>query len=97
MASLYAMYLRFGSHYFKWVLNMRSVLAVKGEKVYEKNKQKLEKAYLGRIVAIETELGRVAGIGATLDEAYEKALKRHPGGKFFFRKVGPCPAPTYLF
>lgn len=76
---------------------MKSVLVIKGEEVYEHNKEKLEEAYLGKIVAIETESGTVAGIGQTLDEAYEEAVKKHPSKKFYFRKVGPYPAPTYLF
>lgn len=76
---------------------MKSVLVIKGEEIYELNKKKLEKAHLGKIVAIETEFGTIAGIGASLDEAYEKALEKYPGKKFYFRKVGPCPAPTYLF
>ena len=53
---------------------MKSLLVVKGEEVYEKNKQKLERAYLGKIVAIEVESGDVAGIGENLDEAYEHGL-----------------------
>jgi hypothetical protein len=76
---------------------MKSALVIKGEQIYEKNKEKLEKMYLGKIVAIETQTGTLAGIGANLDEAYEKAVKKHPGKKFYFRKVGPSPAPTYLF
>ena len=76
---------------------MRSVLVIKGEEIYEENKEKLEKTYLGKIVAIEIESGTVAGIGDNLDETYEKALKKHPDKKFYFRKVGPCSAPTYLF
>jgi len=79
------------------VSEMKSVLVVKGEEIYEQNKEKLEKAYRGKIVAIETESGTIAGIGETLDEAYEKARKKYPGKKFYFRKVGPHPAPTYLF
>jgi hypothetical protein len=76
---------------------MKSLLVVKGEEVYEKSKQKLEKTHLGKIVAIEIESGDVAGIGSNLDEAYEQALKRYPSKKFYFRKIGPCAAPTYLF
>jgi len=76
---------------------MKSVLVIKGEEIYEKHREKLEKAHLGKIVAIETESGTIAGIGETLDEAYEKALKKHPNRKFYFRKIGPSPAPTYLF
>jgi hypothetical protein len=76
---------------------MKSVLVIKGEEVYERNKEKLEKAHLGKIVALETESGTIAGIGENLDQAYEKAIKKHPGKKFYFRKVGSHPAPTYLF
>ena len=76
---------------------MKSVLVIKGEEVYEENREKLEKAYLGKIVAIEIETRDVAGIGASLDEAYEEAVKKYPQKQFYFRKVGPCPAPGYLF
>jgi len=76
---------------------MKSVLAIKGEEVYEENREKLEKAYLGKIVAIEIESRDVAGIGASLDEAYEEAVKKYPQKQFYFRKVGPCAAPGYLF
>lgn len=76
---------------------MKSVLVIKGEEVYERNKEKLEKTHLGKIVAIETESETIAGIGETLDQAYEKAKKKHPDKKFYFRKVGSHPAPTYLF
>lgn len=76
---------------------MKSLLVVKGEEVYEKNKQKLERTHLGKIVAIEIESQDVAGIGASIDEAYDEALKKYPKKQFYFRKVGPCPAPGYLF
>jgi len=76
---------------------MKSVLVIKGEEVYEENREKLEKAYLGKIVAIEIESRDVAGIGTSLDEAYEEAVKKYPKKQFYFRKVGPCPAPGYLF
>jgi hypothetical protein len=76
---------------------MKSVLVMKGEEIYEENRERLEKAYLGKIIAIEIESGTVAGIGENLDEAYEEALKKYPNKKFYFRKVGPCPAPGYLF
>lgn len=76
---------------------MKSVLVIKGEEIYEENREKLEKAYLGKIAAIEIESGTVAGVGDTLDEAYEEAVKKCPGKRFYFRKVGPCAAPGYLF
>ena len=76
---------------------MKSMLVMKGEEIYEENREELEGAYLGKIVAIEVESRTIAGVGEDLDEAYEKALKKYPDGRFYFRKVGPCPAPTYLF
>jgi len=76
---------------------MKSMLIIKGEEIYDENKKKLEKAFLGKIVAIEIESRDVAGIGKSLDEAYEKAVKKYPKKQFYFRKVGPCPAPGYLF
>ena len=76
---------------------MKSLLVVKGEEIYEKNKRKLEKTHLGKIVAIEIESEDVAGIGENLDEAYEKASRKRPGKKFYFRKVGPCAATSYLY
>ena len=76
---------------------MKSMLIIKGEEIYDQNKEKLEKAFLGKIVAIEIESRDVAGIGKSLDEAYEKAVKKYPKKQFYFRKVGPCPAPGYLF
>jgi basic membrane lipoprotein Med (substrate-binding protein (PBP1-ABC) superfamily) len=76
---------------------MRSMLVTKGEEVYEEERDRLEKAYMGKIVAIEIESRAIAGIGENLDEAYEEAHKKYPDKKFYFRKVGPCAAPGYLF
>jgi hypothetical protein len=76
---------------------MESLLVKLGEDVYSENKDEWEKAYFGKIIAIEVESKELAGIGETLDEAYEDALKKYPDKQFYFRKVGPCPAPTYLF
>jgi hypothetical protein len=39
----------------------------------------------------------LAGSGESIDEAYEKALKKYHDRKFYFRKAGPCAATTYLF
>jgi len=76
---------------------MESLLVKLGEEVYGENKDKWEKAYSGKIIAIEIVSKELAGVGETLDEAYESALKKYPDKQFYFRKVGPCPAPTYLF
>ena len=76
---------------------MESLLVKMGEKIYSENKGRWEKAYLGKVIAIEVESKSLAGVGENLDEAYENASNRHPNKRFYFRKVGPCPAPTYLF
>ena len=76
---------------------MKSVIVTKGEEIYKENEEKLERAYLGKIIAIEIESETIAGVGESLDEAYENALKKYPCKQFYFRKVGPCGAPGYLF
>jgi hypothetical protein len=76
---------------------MESILIQKGEDIYRENKERLERVYSGKVIAIEVESKAIAGIGETLDEAYEDALNKYPGKSFYFRKVGPCAAPTYLF
>lgn len=74
---------------------MKSRLSSIGEKVYELNKDILEKDYMGKVVAL-CEKG-VAGIGDTLEEAYKKAREKHPKEAFYFRRVGPCPAVGHMF
>jgi hypothetical protein len=76
---------------------MDSLIVKLGEEIYSKSKSKWEKSYFGKIIAIEVESRELAGVGESLDEAYEDALKKYPNKQFYFRKVGPCPAPTYLF
>jgi len=74
---------------------MRSRLSSIGEKVYELNKDHLEKDYMGKVVAL-CEKG-VAGIGDSLEEAYKKAKEKYPEEAFYFRRVGPCPEVGHLF
>ena len=76
---------------------MKSKLIELGERIYEENKTEWEKNYLGKIIAIEVESKSLAGVGDSLEEAYEEAIKKYPGKQFYFRKVGPCAAPGYLF
>ncbi|MGQ9469660.1 MAG: DUF5678 domain-containing protein [Nitrososphaerales archaeon] len=73
---------------------MRSRLSSIGERVYELNKEALEREYMGKIVAL-CEKG-VAGVGDTLEEVYKEARRKYPKEVFYFRRVGPCPA-GYLF
>ncbi len=75
---------------------MKSRLAEQGEKIYEENKIKWEKAYLGKIIAIEVKSRSLAAVGDSLDEVCRKVLKKYPGKQFYFRKAGPCAATGYL-
>jgi hypothetical protein len=68
-------------------------LAKMGETIYQKNKDWLEKEYLGKIVAICKD--GVAGVGSEVSEAYQIAKKKC-AGPFYFRKVGPDPSVGYL-
>ena len=58
---------------------MESRLAELGEKIYEENRVEWERAYLGKIIAMEVESRSLAGVGDSLDEAYEEAVKKYPG------------------
>ena len=76
---------------------MGSRLAELGEKIYEENRAEWEKAYLGKIIAIEVESRSLAAVGDSLDEVCKKVLEKYPGKQFYFRKVGLCAATDYLF
>jgi len=45
---LNVIYVRFDSHCPIWVFKIKSMLVIKVEEIYEKNREKLEKAYLGK-------------------------------------------------
>ncbi|MDG6989607.1 MAG: DUF2304 domain-containing protein [Nitrososphaerota archaeon] len=60
-----------------------------GDTVYEKLRPKLEKESFGKIVAIDVSKGDVAGVGDTVEEAYENARSNRPEVvQFHFRRVG---------
>lgn len=67
------------------------------EKPFTRKKREWERIYLGKIIAIEVESKSSAGIGESLNEAYEDAVKKYPDKPFYFRKVGPSAALGYLF
>ena len=48
---------------------MESRLAELGEKIYEENRVEWERAYLGKIIAMEVESRSLADVGNSLDEA----------------------------
>ena len=56
--------------------------------VYELFKEELEKEHFGKIVAIDTELKKIVGIGDTVLEAYRQAKKNTGKDQFDFRRVG---------
>lgn len=75
---------------------MESGLARSGEEIYEENRNELEKSHLGRIIAIDVESRKIAGIGDTVEEAYSYAVKAYPDRHFYFRKVGEDRAAGYI-
>ncbi|MHA1431703.1 MAG: hypothetical protein ACTSRV_15125 [Candidatus Freyarchaeota archaeon] len=60
----------------------------KADYVYELFKEELEKEHFGKIVAIDTELKKIVGIGDTVLEAYRQAKKNTGKDQFDFRRVG---------
>lgn len=59
-----------------------------GETVYQQLKNSLEKKYKNKFVALDIKQKTVAGVGNTIDEAYEDAISKGDNTKFYFRKVG---------
>lgn len=68
-------------------------LAEMAERVYQKNRDWLEKEHMGKIVAISKD--DVVGVGKEILEVYEIAKKKHVG-PFYFRRIGPDPSVGYL-
>lgn len=60
----------------------------KADLVYEFCKEELEEKHFGKIVAIDTELGQIVGVGDTILEAYNKAKERTGKEQFDFKRVG---------
>ncbi len=58
----------------------------KAEGIYNKIKDKL-KDQEGKIVAIDPDSGDYF-IGDDILGAYDEGVKKHPGGEFFFKRVG---------
>lgn len=59
----------------------------KGEQVYQKFKDDLEKEYKGKIVAIEIDSGEYF-LGDTEHDALKKAEHRHPAKVFYIVRIG---------
>lgn len=58
------------------------------DQIYKRFKERLEAEQFGKIVAIDTDLGEIVGIGDTVLDAYNKAKERTSKTKFAFRRVG---------
>jgi len=56
--------------------------------VYELFKEELEEKHFGKIVAIDAESEKIVGIGDTILEAYNMAVKETGKDQFDFRRVG---------
>lgn len=56
--------------------------------VYELHREELEKEHFGKVIAIDTELKEIVGIGNTVLEAYNNAQKKTDKDQFDFRRVG---------
>lgn len=56
--------------------------------VYELFKEELEEKHFGRIVAIDTDLEEIVGVGDTILEAYNKAKEKTGKDQFDFKRVG---------
>lgn len=63
-------------------------LPTKADLIYEKYREDLEYSNMGKIVAIDSKMEKVVGIGDSILEAYENALGKSTGKQFTFRKVG---------
>lgn len=60
------------------------------EKLADALYQKLEpqlKGERGKVIALELDSGDYA-LGDTVEEAYERAHKKHPSKQFYFKRVG---------
>lgn len=60
----------------------------KADYVYELFKKELEESHFGKIVAIDTESEKIAGIGDTILEAYKNAKEKTGKDQFDFKRVG---------
>ncbi|MFH1229108.1 MAG: hypothetical protein V1678_01650 [Candidatus Aenigmatarchaeota archaeon] len=60
----------------------------KSDEIYSLFKERLEKDYMGKIVAIDMKAEKIAGIGSSLTEAYQKAIENSDQKQFTFKRVG---------
>jgi hypothetical protein len=60
----------------------------KSDEIYSMFKEGLEKDYMGKIVAIDMKAEKIAGIGSSVIEAYNKAIENSDQKQFAFKRVG---------
>ncbi len=65
----------------------KAELAAKGEGIYAKLKEKLEREHRGEFVAIEVESGDYF-LGKTFQEADKKAREKYPKSVFYVVRIG---------
>ena len=58
------------------------------DQIYARFKEKLEAEHFGKIVAIDTDLGEIVGIGDDILDVYNKAKEKTSKTRFAFRRVG---------
>ncbi len=63
------------------------------QKIYANIRHKLEPQQNGKIVAIDIESGDYF-LGATVLEAYDQAIRKHPSATFVYLRVGHPAAYT---
>lgn len=56
--------------------------------IYNRFKKELERDHRGKIIAIDIDRGCIAGIGDTVDDTYEQAVKETGKEQFAFKRVG---------
>lgn len=76
------------------VVRMGAFEKQKADQIYAKFKGKLEAEHFGKIVAIDTDLGEIVGIGGTVLDAYDKAKEKTSKTRLAFRRVG---YPHYFY
>ena len=56
--------------------------------IYDKNRAELESKHFGKIVAMESDSGKIVGLGNNMVEAYKNAREKSTKTAFVFKKIG---------
>lgn len=68
----------------------------KQKKIYQAHKEKWEKLYYGKIIAIDIDANDCASVGDHLKDVSLRARQERPGHRFFVRRVGKNPSVARL-